>query len=35
MNGRGEEAAMAIYEKFLKQPFKESTERARGQDEGN
>ncbi len=35
MNGRGEEAAMAIYEKFLKQPFKEATERARGQDEGN
>jgi hypothetical protein len=35
MNGRSEEAAMAIYEKFLKQPFKEATERARGQNEGN
>ena len=28
MNGRGAEAAMAIYEKFLKQSFKEATERA-------
>jgi hypothetical protein len=32
-DGRGEEAAMAIYEKYLKQPFKRATERAAKQHE--
>lgn len=35
MDGRGEDAAMAIYEKYLKQPFKEVTERMAVQYEGD
>ena len=35
MDGRGEEAAMAIYEKYLKQPFTEATEQAADHHEGN
>ena len=35
MAGRGEEAAMAIYEKYLKQQFKEATERMAENHEGN
>lgn len=35
MDGRGEEAARAIYEKYLKQPFKEAAEQAVRYHEGN
>ncbi len=35
MDGRGEEAAMAIYEKYLKQQFTEATEQAAENHEGN
>jgi hypothetical protein len=35
MDGRGEEAAMAIYEKYLKQPFTEATEETAENHEGN
>jgi hypothetical protein len=35
MDGRGEEAAMAIYEKYFKQPFTEATKQTAEHDEGN
>lgn len=35
MHGRGEEAAMAVYEKYLKQPFTEATEQMAENHEGN
>ncbi len=35
LDGRGEEAAMAIYEKRLKQQFKEATDRAVENHEAN
>jgi hypothetical protein len=35
MDGRGEEAAMAIYEKYFKQPFTEATEQTAEHYEGN
>lgn len=35
MDGRGEEAAMAIYEKYFKQPFTEAAEQTAEHDEGN
>lgn len=35
MDGRGEEAAVAIYEKYLKQQFTEATERMAEHHEGN
>ena len=35
MNGRGEEAAMAIYEKYFKQLFTEATEQTAEHHEGN
>jgi hypothetical protein len=35
MDGRGDEAALAIYEKYLKEQFEEATERMVEQHEGN
>jgi hypothetical protein len=35
MDGRSEEAAMAIYEKYFKQPFTEATKQTAEHDEGN
>ena len=35
VDGRGEEAAIAIYEKYFKQQFKEATDRMEVQHEGN